>query len=30
VNEDDGQDEVHACRIFDATELHFLVSASAK
>ena len=30
VNEDDGQDEVHACRIFDATELHLLVSASAK
>jgi hypothetical protein len=29
VNEDNGQEEVHAGWIFDATELHFLVSASA-
>lgn len=29
VNEDDGQEKVHACWIFDATELHSLVSSSA-
>ena len=28
VNEENGQQEVHSSRIFDATELHFLVCSS--
>ncbi|WVZ69597.1 hypothetical protein U9M48_018362 [Paspalum notatum var. saurae] len=30
VNEEDGQQNIHSCRIFDSTELHFLINSGTQ